>query len=181
MIPLPTKSATQLLFAALDVARSQIGVKESPIGSNSGKEVSAYLMAVGLNPGYSWCAAFLYWCFKVAAYQLGIPNPVIKTAGCIDHWNKAKKTPYKQITARQAIANPTLIRPGMIGILLINANTQAGHTFIVEKCSGLNLSTIEGNSNELGSAEGLGVYRLGRRKLTDKTLVGFIDYSTKTY
>ena len=37
--------------------------------------------------------------------------------------------------------------------------------------------TVEGNTNPEANREGLGVYRLERRKLTDSGLKGFMDYS----
>lgn len=78
---------TGLLSEAIKIATSQIGVRESG-GANRGPQVDVYLRTVGLDPEgqhYSWCAAFVYYCFKTAAANLGIPNPVYKTAGCIKH------------------------------------------------------------------------------------------------
>ena len=45
----------------LKIARSQIGYKESPSGSNKTKYGKEY----GLN-GQPWCAIFVWWCFKHA-------------------------------------------------------------------------------------------------------------------
>lgn len=164
-----------LLTKVVGIARTQIGVMEDPPGSNRGYSVEVYLKAVGLGPGYSWCAAFLYWCFLKATTELGIKNPLIRTGGVIDHWRRA---PAKaKISAAQALKNPELIKPGCIGILLLDKHTGAGHTFIVEKINGQRLTTIEGNSSNGGSREGIGVFRLDRRKLTDAILVGFLDYS----
>ncbi|MFD2936296.1 CHAP domain-containing protein [Spirosoma flavum] len=164
-----------LLTKVISIATTQIGVTEDPPGSNRGYSVEQYLKSVGLGSGYSWCASFLYWCFQKAATDLEIKNPAIKTGGVIDHWRRA---PAKaKITAAQARKSPDLVKPGCIGILLLDAHTGAGHTFIVEKISGLRLTTIEGNSNNGGSREGIGVFRLDRRKLTDSILVGFLDYS----
>jgi hypothetical protein len=36
---------------------------------------------------------------------------------------------------------------------------------------------IEGNTDATGSGNGIGVFRLTRRKLNDKFLRGFVDYS----
>ena len=54
------EAALELCGAALGVARTQIGVREDPPGSNNGREVAAYLDAVGLPPGNAWCAAFVW-------------------------------------------------------------------------------------------------------------------------
>ena len=46
---------------ALQIAQGQLGQSEQPMGSNRGPMVNEYLKAVGLNPGYAWCQAFVYW------------------------------------------------------------------------------------------------------------------------
>ena len=56
-----------LMMAAIAFAETQLGVEEQPKLSNRGPEVDEYLRSVGLNPvgqHYSWCAAFIYYCFK---------------------------------------------------------------------------------------------------------------------
>lgn len=171
-------TAIDLTRVVLTTARDQIGVREAPLGSNSGPMVSSYLRSVGLSPGQSWCAAFVYWVYQQSCQQLGMANPVVQTGGCIDHWRRATQSGAVRVHAADARRNPALVKPGMIMILLINSNTDAGHTGIVEGCTATGLlTTIEGNSNELASSNGEGVYRLTRRKLTDSTLLGFIDYS----
>jgi hypothetical protein len=55
--------------AALDRARTQIGVKESPYGSNQTKYCDWYGM-VG-----PWCAMFATWCFELAAQGMGKDSP----------------------------------------------------------------------------------------------------------
>ena len=39
------------------------------------------------------------------------------------------------------------------------------------------LFTVEGNTNNDGSRSGIGVFRLVRRKVSDMTMMGFVDYS----
>lgn len=159
-----------LLDAALQVAISQVGTMENPPGSNAGPEVDAYLKSVGLGPGYYWCAAFVYWCFEQAAKQLGRANPVFKTAGCVNHWQKTKG---KKIPAAKAVENPGLLKPGQI--FIINHGRGSGHTGMVERVEGGFVHTIEGNSNNEGSSNGIGVFRL-QRKIA-KINQGFIEYA----
>jgi hypothetical protein len=151
------------------MAASQVGIMEKPEGSNSGPEVDAYLKSVNLGPGYYWCAAFIYWCFQKGAEAIGKANPVFKTAGCLNHWNKTKG---RKIPAAAAMENPGLVKPGQIFIL--NHGRGAGHTGIIEKVEGGFLHTIEGNSNPAGSANGIGVFRLERK--IAKINQGFIEY-----
>lgn len=164
-----------LLSKAIAIAITQLGVTEDPVGSNSGYSVEQYLKSVGLGKGYSWCAAFLYWCFNKAAIELGLKNPLVQTGGVMEHWRRAPAR--VKITASQALQDPSLIKPGLIGILLLDKHTGAGHTFLVENRKGQSLITIEGNSSNTGSREGIGVFRLTKRKLTDGVIVGFLDYS----
>jgi peptidoglycan hydrolase-like protein with peptidoglycan-binding domain len=49
-VPSNSSPPSQLVKAAIEFATTQIGVMESPLGSNRGKEVDQYLRAVGLNP-----------------------------------------------------------------------------------------------------------------------------------
>lgn len=71
-----------LAEAALREARARVGVRERPLGSNSGPEVDGYLARVGLEPGHPWCLAFVYYCVDEAAKRLGVPNPLLRTASC---------------------------------------------------------------------------------------------------
>lgn len=168
-VPIIEDGAKALSTEALKVAASQVGIMEKPEGSNGGPEVDAYLKSVGLGTGFYWCAAFVYWCFNQASLKLGKPNPVFKTAGCINHWNK---TAGKKIKAADAVENPALLKPGQI--FIINHGRGSGHTGIIEKVEGGFLHTIEGNSNPAGSSNGIGVFRLERK--IAKINQGFIEY-----
>lgn len=111
-----------------------------------------------------------------ASQKLMVINPAYKTAGVLDHWQHAGAS-VKRITKVAALANPSTIQPGM---LFINSYGQGkGHTGFVESVypDGC-LVTLEGNTNDHAGREGLGVFRLTRRKLNDKELKGFLDYSS---
>ncbi|MEC4004901.1 CHAP domain-containing protein [Flavobacterium sp. SUN052] len=171
-IPSDNNAPSLLLSEALKVATSQIGVKET--GRNEGPQVNIYLKSVGLDAvgnNYSWCAAFVYWCFKQASTQLNVTNPLYKTAGCLEHWNNAKCT---KLSISQALKDPSKIKPGFI--FIIDFGHGHGHTGIVESVNGGYLTTIEGNTNPELSSNGYGVFRLNRRKIKDITK-GFLDYS----
>jgi hypothetical protein len=176
-IPPATVAGTRIQQKAVEVASSQIGKMEDPLGSNRGPEVDAYLRSVGLNPAedsFPWCAAFVYFCFEKAAAQLGVPNPAIKDAGVIDCWNKAGVTPVHRIATSEASSVPSLVKPGMVFVLKTGAAT--GHMGLIEKVEGARLTTIEGNTNLNGSREGIGVFRRVGRTITSVNL-GFLDYA----
>lgn len=172
----PSHPSSNLLIKVMEIAASQIGVREKPLGSNSGPEVDEYLHSVGLDPGPNsfWCVAFEYWCFKKAAAALGRNNPMIKTAGVLDHWHQAGRSGISRITTQQAQNNPSLLKAGMI--FTIDIGDGFGHSGLVENVVGGRLVTIEGNTNTDGSRNGIGVFRRDARKLKDIN-VGFIDYS----
>jgi hypothetical protein len=168
-------AALPLLTKVLQVAGTQVGVEEVPRGSNRGPQVDKYIEAVGLDPSgrFAWCVAFQFWCFQKAAHDLNVANPMIKTAGVLDHWNKAGNQGIARITAAKARSNPALVKPGHL--FCINRGSGLGHTGFVEQVLGGKLITIEGNTNEGGSGEGIGVFRRSLRKIADID-IGFIDY-----
>ena len=175
-LPHVTAPPTPLLAGALRVAAGEIGVMESPLGSNRGPKVDEYLCCVGLDPTqghFSWCAAFVYWCFDQAAASLHVPNPVIQTAGVLDHWNRAGAKGIRRISCTECADQPDLVQPGTIFVLSTGGGN--GHTGLVEELQGIYLTTIEGNTNDNGSREGIGVFRRTARKIPDINR-GFIDY-----
>jgi len=173
-----TVAPSRLTKAAVDFAGTQVGVIEHPLGSNRGPEVDEYLRAVGLDPAsdsFAWCVAFTHFCYLKAAQKIGIGNPHIKTAGVLDHWNKAKTKPnVRRILHDQAVADPTLITPGCL--FIIDTGGGHGHSGMVLEVANGRLLTIEGNTNDQGSRNGIGVFRRDARKVATINK-GFIDYS----
>ena len=167
------RTSSALLARALVIAAAQVGVREQPANSNRGPVVEQYLHRVGVPPGNSWCCAFTYWCLDEASRQLGVPNPMVRTGGCMKHWNTAPVDRAARITMVRAVADPRLVRPGQIFIQ--HTGGWMGHTGFVEEVVGGQVHTIEGNTDASMTREGGGVYRL-TRKLVDIN-IGFIDYS----
>ena len=71
--------------ALIEVAASQLGVEESPKGSNKTKYGEAY----GFN-GVAWCMIFVWWCFREAGLSRLFYDGR-KTASCttLMKWAKA--------------------------------------------------------------------------------------------
>ncbi len=172
----PAATTNPFITSMLQIASSLVGVLENPPGSNRGPEVDKFVKSVGLNPAgrFPWCAAFIYYCFDQAAKQLGIANPVVRTAGVLDHWNRAAAQKVPRITSARAQGDPTLVKPGHLFIMDYGGGS--GHTGIVERVIGGKLVTIEGNTNNGGSREGIGVFRREQRKIASINK-GFIDYT----
>jgi hypothetical protein len=72
------------------------------------------------------------------------------------------------------VADPGLVQPGHIFVIDFGAGT--GHTGLVLEVHGGKLLTIEGNTNDGGSREGIGVFERDGRKIAQINK-GFIDYS----
>jgi hypothetical protein len=173
-----TSAAGPLLPEVLRFAATQIGVMEQPLGSNRGPEVDQYVRAAGLDPAgrFAWCVAFVYFCFNEAAKNLGRKNPMIRTAGVLDHWRRAGDKGIPRITAASAHMHEALVQPGHVFVIDTGDPGGAGHSGLVESVAGGILTTIEGNTNDGGSREGVGVFRRVGRRIRQIN-VGFIDYS----
>ena len=146
-VPASGKPADDLLAEVLAVAAGEERkqVREVPRNSNRGPEVDAYLTRAGVSPGLSWCCAFVYWCFDEAAKRRRVANPMVKTAGCLDHWNRAPGKGAKRVLAAQAVRNPELVRAGMVFIM--DHGGGLGHTGMVEKVAVVLITTIEVNTD----------------------------------
>lgn len=121
----------------ITLAKSYIGVKEEPMGSNRGRQVSAWQRLLGFD-GQPWCAAFTYGVCHEAAAKTKIKNPLPVDGYCptILKWAKA--------TGR-IVAQP---QPGDI-FLLKDPTYGAKHIgFVLRDNGDSTVSTIEGNTSD---------------------------------
>lgn len=144
---------------ALAVAKTQVGKKENPLGSNWGHPVAQYLAAVGINFPASWCMAFVYWCFGGNT----VYNPMYRSGGVLKVW---QNTPAKY----KVYKDP---QPG--DVFIMDKGRGLGHTGIVEQTDGTFIYTIEGNTNDTGSREGIEVCRMGR-VIKNKAIIGYLRF-----
>jgi hypothetical protein len=166
---IPAETSNALYGEVIRIASGEIGVCEDPPGSNKGTRIDEYLRAVDMPPGFAWCCAFVFWCFMKACSKLRIPNPLPRTAGCMQLW---KKSGGVRITRKEALEDPSLIVPGLI--FIISRGDGKGHTGIVTGVENGLIHTIEGNTNNTHAAEGLMVCALSRKISTISA--GFIRY-----
>lgn len=128
----------------LSIASSQIGVKESPSGSNLQKYGEWY----GLN-GYAWCMMFVQWVFSHA----DLPLP-LRTASCTELANYAKV--HGQWVTKG-------YKPGDIVFMHFKQSTTATeHVGIIESVSSTYITTIEGNTSLTSQDNGGAVMRRNR-------------------
>jgi len=176
-VPVISKTTSPVLKKVLAVAAGEIGTMEVPPGSNRGPKVDVFITTTGLNPAghFPWCACFVYWCFDTACNSLSVPNPCFKTAGVLDHWAGANSVPSAlRILPAEAQAQPSLIVPGTLFLLRTTGTT--GHIGVIQEVHGNQLTTIEGNTNDGGGREGIGVFQRTTRTISQVNL-GFVLYS----
>lgn len=154
----PALALTDLGAKALSLALRQVGVHEQPLGSNSSPLIDQWNQRAGEPEGSPWCAAFATSMIDDAAKALGVPNPVplSGSSSALYRW------------ARNAGRLVALPQPGDLA-LVIGGDTGHYHTlFCAGPPNGERFPTVEGNSNNDGSANGVEVaHRVpGRRLVT---------------
>jgi lysozyme family protein len=176
----PPPPPGSLAAAVIDVAGREVGVRESPLGSNRGPRVDQYIRAAGLDPtrdSFPWCMCFVFFCFQQAAQRLGVPNRVPRNASVHLAWQATKTlgAPVRFIEAAAARRDPSLVKPGMA--FFIDTGGGKGHTGLIAVNLNGSLETIEGNTTSVtGSREGIGVFRRTRRRVVDPSIMGFASY-----
>lgn len=153
-------SSTNLSLRAVEIAETQLYVREKT-GKNDGKEVKQYLNSIGLDEGYAWCMAFVYWCFEKASKDLGVKNPLVRTGGVLRQYNESPS--YRVKTPK----------PG--DVFIMDYGRGLGHTGLVVEVKGDSIVTTEGNTNSGGSRDGDGVYQ--RLRKISSINKGFLRYS----
>ena len=96
----------------LDIARSQIGVKEQPPGSNNVIYNKWYYGGVVSGATYPWCMAFVQWCFAEAR----TPLPY-KTASCSALLNWYKRNQPERVSMTPHVGDIVLYTYGHCGIV----------------------------------------------------------------
>lgn len=151
----------------LEIARGELGIRESPANSNKVKYNTWYYGREVAGKAYPWCMAFVQWCFS----QAGVPLP-IKTASCGALMNAAKKS-GKWVTKDY--------RPGDVVIYDFPGGAATDHTGIIEKVTLTGVLAIEGNTSEAGSQSNGGM--VCRKTRPYSQIVGVVrpDYKEETH
>ena len=141
----------------LEIARSQLGIKENPPNSNRVKFNTAYYGQEVSGSAYPWCCAFVWWVFREAGAS-GLFYGGKKTASCstLLGFHKA-----------QAVRGNYL--PGDIIFFNFNGKKNTQHVGICEAWDGQYITTIDGNTAPTNEANGGAVMRRRRPK---KYIVG---------
>ena len=134
----------------LEIARSQIGTRESPANSDNVKYNTVYY-GREVSGKYPWCAVFVWWVFREA----GAPELYYgggETAYCPTLMSFHKK---------QAVTD---YRPGDIAFFNFSGKSSAGHVGICESWDGTYITTIDGNTGSASEDNGGAVLRRRRHK-----------------
>ena len=133
----------------LDIARKQIGVKESPPSSNNVRYNTWYYGREVSGSAYPWCAVFAAWVFDQAKVKLPI-----RTASCGALMRSAQSAGCWVTKGYQ---------PGDVVIYDFPGGAATDHYGIVESVDGTYISAIEGNTSSASDADGGAVERRARK------------------
>lgn len=136
----------------LNIARNEIGVKESPSGSNNVKYNTWYYGHEVHGSAYPWCMVFVQWVMNQA--DVDVP---VKTASCGTLMRTAKKR-------NEWIEDNYM--PGDVIIYDFPGGALTDHTGIVEAYNGDYVVAIEGNTSVSNASNGGEVRRMKRKAST---------------
>jgi hypothetical protein len=151
--------------SAINIARSQVGYREGKNASgkyNNDQKYSDQLPGFAWSDKQPWCATFVQWLY----WQVGVKVPTgAQSASCANSYAAYKK-------AGRTTAYP------VVGAQIFFGPNGGTHTGIVTSYDNTYVYTIEGNTNDSGSAEGNGVY-IKKRVRRDAYVFGYgIPYFT---
>lgn len=133
-------------------------------GNNRGPRIEQYLARLGLAPGLSYCAAFVYWCWDEAAKELKLKNPLPRTGSVLKLW---ERSPLRCRTATPVVG----------AVFCHESGGGLGHTGIVTDLThdDFVIYTVEGNTNPAGARDGQGVF--SKTRPAGYINLGFLDFS----
>lgn len=132
----------------LKIAAGQVGVRESPPGSNNVRYNTWYYGREVMGSGYPWCMVYVQWVFN----QAGVKLPK-RTASCGDLMRSAQ-------AAGCWVTKD--FRPGDVPIFDFPGGAATDHCGILESVSGSTAFCFEGNTGTGNDADGGQVQRRER-------------------
>lgn len=132
----------------LKVAAKQLGVRESPPGSNKVRYNTWYYGREVQGSGFPWCVTFVQWVFDQAKVKLPM-----RTASCGDLMRAAQ--------AAGCWVKKNFL-PGDVVIFDFPKGADTDHCGIVESVTTTGVVTIEGNTGSSSDADGGQVQRRER-------------------
>ena len=139
------------------IALKEVGYKEGFSGGhwNNLQKYSGQVPGLAWSNGYAWCEVFVRWVFWLAGVVEGPPTAYTGTT--VAQWKAAGRWHDSPEVGDQ---------------VMFGANGGNEHTGLVAGVTALYITTVEGNTNDNGSAEGNGVY-VHHRLRSDPYVYGY--------
>jgi hypothetical protein len=122
--------------AILNVALQEVGVTETPPGSNEGSRIETYMEAVGLSDGYPWCAGAMRWMMD----QAKTDRPTVRSASATDYVTGSS------IEATEVLRGTESVPSGAL-VIWRRGDTWKGHIGVVHRWHQRCGRTVEGNTS----------------------------------
>jgi hypothetical protein len=146
-------AGTTLSQAAVTVAKRHLQSQPHELKGNRGPWVRLYMRGNEGDP-WAWCAGFVQFCVRQAADELGVDAS----------WYP-KTFLVKTLLEELRVQHRTAPAEGVLGVVFgWVRESGAGHCGIVTGVEGEYVLTIEGNTNEAGSREGVAVMAKRRKR-----------------
>ena len=144
----------------VEYAQTQLGVKESPAGSNSIKYNTWYYGEKVSGDNYPWCAVFVAYCFyKTGYYKIVSDIPVKENVGSWLNWAK-QKGKYKS-------PKSTPKKGYVVCFSWSRKKETADHIgFVLSDIDGDSIRTIEGNTSD----------KVAERTRSKDDVIGYIAF-----
>jgi hypothetical protein len=141
-----------------------------PHGSNWGPDVRTYLSYVGLKSPAAWCAAFVAYCLANVGCDVVHPK-----YGLVAMWSRNEWVSNVVFDSRKGDKIWAWdLKPGDVFTIYYSNLRRDGHIGIIEKIENGIVYTIEGNTNDGGSREGVGVFRRTRSPHSFSKILRFL-------
>lgn len=130
------EAKTVTVHQLVEAAKAEVGVKESPPGSNNVKYNTAYYGREVNGRQFSWCLVFIWWLFR----SLGAEEMFYggrKTASC---------TTFYRWSEKRGMVVHDNYRPGDIVFYDWDHSGDCDHVGILAECKGMNCRVVEGNT-----------------------------------
>lgn len=146
--PAPPKGLGEAMLAR---ARADLAAGVRETAPNDGPRIREYLETCGVAPPANCCAAAVTTWMREAAADLHAEPPILGSAGAQVLMHQLKKA-GRWYSAAQLLREPSLLRPGMIGVLQRGMpGSWMGHAFLVDgPVEGTLFPTVEANSGPQG-------------------------------